>query len=235
MQYKSAAVLNSCTIGIQNGAASQGFQAAFNQSYLQPNFSIRLTPASWLQLGRNAGLIPRGNNELVELILDPAGGFGTNRATILITTGDPVYPLVTIPVELDVTRIATWRQTYFGNPADTGNGADNADPDGDGLVNLLEYAFNTNPNVANGSPMSYAIVGGHLTITFKRAYPAPVDISYLSEVANDLVSGVWQSGPAFTTQSVTNNQDGTETVVVTDNQVVGSATARYLRVRISRP
>src|SRR5437879_10930260 len=119
MQYTSAAVLNSCTIGIQNGAASQGFQAAFNQSYLQPNFSIRLTPASWLQLGRNAGLIPRGNNELVELILDPAGGFGTNRATILITTGDPVYPLVTIPVELDVTRIATWRQTYFGNPADT--------------------------------------------------------------------------------------------------------------------
>ena len=37
------------------------------------------------------------------------------------------------------------------------------------------------------------------------------------EVADDLLSGTWQSGPAFTTQSLTDNHDGTETVTVTDN------------------
>ena len=237
MQYKNSAILNSCTIGIQNGAANQALLVAFNQTLIQPNFCIRLTPVSWLQLRVNAGLIPTGHTDSLALTLNPAGlGYGTNRATIVVRTGDPSSSVTTIPVELDVTPIATWRQIYFGNAANSGNSADNADPDGDGLVNLLEYAFNTNPNMANGSPMSsYAIVAGHLTITFKRAHPAPADVSFRDEVADDLVPGLWQSGPAFTTQTVTDNQDGTETVVVTDNQLVGTATAHYLRLRISRP
>ena len=40
-----------------------------------------------------------------------------------------------------------WRQTNFGTPYPTGNAADNADPDKDGLENLVEYAFALNPNV----------------------------------------------------------------------------------------
>ena len=41
--------------------------------------------------------------------------------------------------------LETWRQTHFGSPANTSNGADLFDFDGDGLVNLLEYAFGQNP------------------------------------------------------------------------------------------
>jgi hypothetical protein len=72
-----------------------------------------------------------------------------------------------------------------------------------------------------------------LTLTFKRTHPAPPDISYLSEVANDLASGIWNSGPAYTTQMVTNNLDGTETVVVTDLASGPSPAVHFLRVRIS--
>ena len=140
-----------------------------------------------------------------------------------------------LPVELDVTPLGTWRQTYFGTAENSGSAADNADPDGDGLVNLLEYAFNTNPKAPNGSPLSYAITGGHLTVTLKRAHPAPTDISYLFEVADDLISGVWNSGPDYTTQTVTDNLDGSETVIVTDLVAVPSRAAHYLRVRVSAP
>jgi hypothetical protein len=103
------------------------------------------------------------------------------------------------------------------------------------LINLFEYAFNTNPNVSNGPPVAYGLVGGHLSLHFQRSHPAPADISYLFDVTADLASGPWQSGPAFTSQTVTDNQDGTETVVVTDNMDAPSSTAHYLRLRISRP
>ncbi len=126
-----------------------------------------------------------------------------------------------------------WRLANFGSADNTGNAANAADPDHDGLINIFEYAFNTNPNLANASPISLALVSGHLTITFTRTHPAPVDITYLFDVADDLSAGIWQSGP--TTQAVTDNLDGTETVVVTDNAAVSSNAAHYLRARVSSP
>jgi hypothetical protein len=74
-----------------------------------------------------------------------------------------------------------------------------------------------------------------LTITFKRAHPAPADLSYLFEVTDDLGSGVWNSGPGYTAQTVTDNLDGSETVIVTDLQAVPSRAAHFLRVRVSTP
>ncbi|PYJ02429.1 MAG: hypothetical protein DME25_15960, partial [Verrucomicrobia bacterium] len=141
--------------------------------------------------------------------------------------------LVSLPVILMVTPLATWRQAHFGTAGNSGSAADTADPDHDGLINLVEYAFNSDPLAASPYPLSFALTNGSLTVTFKRAHLAPVDISYLVEVADDLASGVWNSGPGYTTQAVTDNLDGTETVVVTDNASVISAAAHYLRVRIS--
>ena len=103
------------------------------------------------------------------------------------------------------------------------------------MLNIFEYAFNTNPKLLNPSPVAYSLASSHLTIIFQRAHPAPQDITYLFEVADGLLSGIWHSGPAFTTQSVTDNHDGTETVTVTDNAAVPSSAAHYLRLRISRP
>lgn len=46
-----------------------------------------------------------------------------------------------------------WVQTQFTNVEITaGKAAEDADPDGDGIVNLAEMAFGTNPNLANTEP-----------------------------------------------------------------------------------
>jgi len=235
MQYKSLALADSCTVGVQNATGDQGLQVVFNQAYLQPNFALLIRPFPWLQLNINAGQLPNGKTNNVALTFNPGGlAYGTNRATLLIRTDDALQPLVIIPVELDVTPLATWRQTHFGTAANSGEAADTADPDGDGLVNLVEYAINSDPKTPNHSPFSYAIVGQHLTISFTRPSPAPVEITYLFEAANDL-SGPWKSGAGFATSTVTDNHDGTETVVVTDSIAVTNSTAHYLRVRISQP
>jgi hypothetical protein len=235
MQYRSMGSSNACTVGLQNATATQGSLLAHNQNYLQSNFAIRLRPTSWLDLSSSAGLVPKSSREAVDVRLNTAGlSYGSYQGTLLVQTGYVGQPLVALPIALEVTPIGTWRQTYFGLADNSGNGADTADPDGDSLWNIFEYAFNTDPTVGNASPISYAIVGNHLTITFQRKRPAPPDISYLFEVG-DALEGVWQSGPSFTSQSVTDNLNGTETVTVTDSLEIGSAPAHYLRVRISRP
>jgi hypothetical protein len=83
--------------------------------------------------------------------------------------------------------------------------------------------------------MSGALVGNNLVVTFTRPHPAPSDITYIYEVTDDLAAGTWQSGDAFTTETVTDNMDGTETVVVMDNLPVSESTAHYVRIRISSP
>jgi hypothetical protein len=234
MQYQSLAFSNTCTVGVQNAARTQGLTVAFNQNYLQSGFAVRLTPVSWLGLDGNAGFAPGSASNVVNVTFNPAGlAYGTYSATLLVQTGDANQPLVTLPVSLAITPRATWRQTHFGTAQNSGNAADTADPDHDGIINILEYAFNTDPNVPNANPISFAIVGNHLTVTFKRTHPAPADIIYTPQVANDLTSGVWNSGPAFTSQTVTNNGDGTETVVVTDNIAIGSTPAHFLRILIA--
>jgi hypothetical protein len=236
MQYKSMGISNACTVGVQNAAANQGLQIAYNQNYLQSNFAVRLTPVSWLGLSANAGLVPKSNADAVGVSLNPAGlAYGAYKTTLLIRTADANHPALRLPVELDVTPIGTWRQAHFGTAANSGTAADTADPDHDGLINILEYAFNSDPLVASPNPLALSLINGHLTLTFKRTHPAPPEISYLFEVANDLVSGIWNSGPAYTTQTVTNNLDGTETVVVTDLAAGPSPAVHFLRVRISQP
>jgi hypothetical protein len=235
MQYQSLGVSNTCTVGLQNAAANQGLQLAFNQVFLSNNLAIQVTPTRWLSLSANAGLVPQTRSANLNVSLDPSGlSFGIYNATLVINTDDSSLPVVTLPVQLAVTSLASWRQAHFGTVANTGIAADSADPDNDGILNILEYAFNTDPNVANPSPVSFAIANNHLTLKFQRTHPAPPDITYLYEVA-DALTGPWQSGPAWTTQTTTDNGNGTETVTVTDNLSTSSQVTHFLRIAITSP
>ena len=126
--------------------------------------------------------------------------------------------------------IFQWTRTT----SNTGAAADGADPDGDGLVNLVEYALGLDPNSADPNPLSFSLAGRRLVLIYKRPHPAPPDITYINEVANTLGSGVWNSSPALITQAVVNNGDGTETVTVTDLADTATTSAHYARVRFTR-
>lgn len=199
------------------------------------SFSLTGPTTTWLSLSSTNGYVPKSNEQIVQLVFNPTGlALGTYNATLIVDTSDSLLPVTNLPVSFTIlSPVNGWRQTHFGTAQNSGNAADTADPDHDGIINILEYAFNTDPNISSANPISFAIVGNHLTVTFKRTHPAPADISYTPQVANDLTSGVWNSGPAFTSQTVTNNGNGTETVVVTDNAAVGSTPARFLRILIA--
>lgn len=74
---------------------------------------------------------------------------GTRTATMTITSFDPELVPNSISITLQgdgVTEIEDWRYQHFGVTTDTGNAASNADPDGDGHTNELEFVAGLVPN-----------------------------------------------------------------------------------------
>jgi hypothetical protein len=144
------------------------------------------------------------------------------------------------------TGIASWRQLHFGTTENTGNAADDANPMGDGLRNLLKYALGLNPNVDyRGSGLmpkgQLEEVGGqeYLTYTFTRN-TAVSDVTLSVEVVNDLTSPTWgQIDPLLSVNQVEVLENtpsaGIQTITVKDTQPVGSSTKRFMRLKVVRP
>lgn len=77
------------------------------------------------------------------------------------------YPTVMLPV---LPTVDEWRKQHFGEEAtNSGDAADDADPDGDGLANAAEYASGTDPkNAASQWQAShFAKTGAAYVVTFE--------------------------------------------------------------------
>lgn len=67
-----------------------------------------------------------------------------------------------------------WRSFHFSIPSDSYHAANSADPDGDGLSNLLEYALGLNPRVADrNQPLSLSRDKTHLFLQFRSPILQP--------------------------------------------------------------
>jgi len=144
----------------------------------------------------------------------------------------------------DPVALATFRSTQ-GLPADAS--LDTATPAGDGVANLLKYAFNmigagsgqrstvTQPNASSmadigsaGLPLIQADSNGRLTVTYvrRKASTSP-GIGYAVQFSSTLQAGSWSVNPAATT-AVTSIDVNLERVLVTDSEVIPSR--RFARV-----
>jgi uncharacterized protein GlcG (DUF336 family) len=119
------------------------------------------------------------------------------------------------------------------------------DAEGDGLVNLFEYAFGRNPKVGDGlgaSPTVTVSGTNRLQVSFLRV-PTATDLVYTVEAASSMTT--WVPIARSTAGGVTQNLGGamtiTETgtnpvtVVVEDNMILAGPMSRFLRVVVTRP
>ncbi len=157
-------------------------------------------------------------------------GLTGSEFTVTATKVDGNYGIVgfqiinTGPLE---TPHEAWRRIHFDTTADSGDAANTADPDGDGLANLLEYAFGENPMVANDGPsVIVARSGGVLAITF--VHIDDPTLSYVVEASNDL-SMPWSEVHTYTGFTVAGTTTHDDTVAL------DSTPRRFLRVKVVLP
>ena len=88
--------------------------------------------------------------------------------------------------------IHAWRLIHFGSTSASGNAALLFDADGDGLVNLTEFAFGLNPRSGASSQLPAAsLVGGNLVVTFPEPPGVAGSVIYRAEWSTNLSSGNW--------------------------------------------
>lgn len=130
-----------------------------------------------------------------------------------------------------------WVSTNWLPAAATNIAGPGADPDGDMIVNVLEYAFGNNPNVAlytNGPAITFVTDGGtnYGALKYVRATNA-TDISFDPVAASEL------GGASESLNNITSVIPGgsRETVTVRDSLSRSDTTNRFyqLRVKLNYP
>jgi hypothetical protein len=206
------------------GAASVGGQlhvGAFLASLQTLSLSLDSVRITAADLSFASGTLPAGvafDAEIGRLSGTIASGSGVVpiAATNLYGTTWRNYTYALATAYELWTDSFTWPSPESANPA--------ADPDGDGLANLLEYALGTQPDDASSISLPVAATSGnHLTLSFTPHQTT--GLRYLIEASSDLVN--W-SDPINITALLSEGQPYTHT----DSANLSTTPRRFLRLRV---
>jgi len=149
-----------------------------------------LTPVSYQWRRDN---FPISGANAATLALTAVSSSDSADYTVVLGLADGTF-VVSAPYALTVsvpTARELWRQTNFGSIANSGLGADTADPDGDGLTNLLEYALGLDPRAPNGASLpTIGTDASNWTFTY-RIPTDRSDVTVAPEKSTDLAT--WDS------------------------------------------
>jgi len=122
---------------------------------------------------------------------------------------------------------ANWQADSFtSGQIGAGDAVETADPDGDGLANLAEYALGADPNGFT-PPLTMAAADDGLTLTFQRPRGLP-DVIYAAESSDDLIH--------WTPRAVELLVDGpVQTMRAVDPLTTGDVARRFMRLRFTKP
>ena len=157
----------------------------------------------------------------------PNGPDGGGFSLVLIeTTNSPDHGLAT-----------SWKQGSFvggtpGEPEPSGfTGDPNADPDRDGLSNLLEYAFGASPTQSQPSPFEVSVIGTSVQITTPINLAAS-DLTINLQSSKDLAVWIDASGDLPEVSRI-DNGDGTASLTfLSDSEYLNSEDKLFFRLRV---
>ena len=202
-----------------------------NRSTGQTGYTVRRSPSganTWTTVSATLapGTVSIGDSGLIastsyDYQVFPNGpGAAVTPATITVTT----------PAGIGDGIPGAWRYQYFGNGLTlTAASGFNADPDGDGITNFMEYATGSDPTQPGGpvSQLGRSGDGTRLTLAFNRvADPA---LTYSVVATSDLAAGTWSEQ----VWSSTGTANTAGPVMVTDTAVINGAAQRFLRLQVS--
>lgn len=142
---------------------------------------------------------PSHGSVLIEnetIAYQPIAGFaGVDNFTYTITDEHGGTATASVQITVLPQTLAAWRQLHYGKHENTGLAANDQDPDGDGIANLLEYAFQLDPTASSTQELPQAaLVGENLEISFTPP-SAVTDILWAVEWSPSLKADNWHSIP----------------------------------------
>jgi hypothetical protein len=137
---------------------------------------------------------------------------------------NPLSPVTAVLL----TPAQAWRQTHFSTTANSGSASDSADPDGDGVTNLLERAFGGNPNLSENNLLPFIdTTQPLLSIVYRKAVDA-TDLGFLVQESTDL-SAPWTE--ATGSQTVLSDNGTVQTIRFT--RPAAGAPSLFMRIQIT--
>jgi autotransporter-associated beta strand protein len=201
-----------------------------------------------------SGALVRGSGSAASRVIDLKSGPGDGTYTLAtyastdLTLADftatgiaPGYtadfavgPTALTVTVAPATPFSDWRASKFASATNLGDADDDADPDADGLPNLLEYALGTEPLAADsGPPITVAAdtAAERLALTFTRiADPALV----YAVLAADDPSGPWSGDGSEIVFTSTGADNVAGPVTISDSAPLSAHPRRFLRLVVSR-
>jgi surface-anchored protein len=148
------------------------------------------------------------------------------------TSLDTVFTFHVLPLPA-TSPFAQWQRKHWpeGTPNNVQGPA--ADPDGDGVVNLVEFALNLDPASGSraGLPVVSFVANGGMTygaLSFTRV-KTTTDVTY-TVLAASSVAGPWQE---LTAIHAATDQGETERVSIRDEVATTTAVQRFYRLQVS--
>ena len=129
---------------------------------------------------------------------------------------------------LDAWRKANFTALELSDPAISG---DLANPDGDSVVNLVDYALGLAPKAADTNPLTPRIEANHLTITYTQA-KAATDVLLTLEKSDDLIT--WSGSPALFQQVSVTDLGDLQQITTRLASPINASTASYIRLKVTR-
>ncbi|MGC4016647.1 MAG: S8 family serine peptidase [Luteolibacter sp.] len=217
-QLKQLLMFGSDSLGSLGGkVASQGRLNAYK--------ALKSVLPGWLKPQVTSGSLLAGTSTNIPLTVDTTSlSVGTYSQVIALSSNDPIHPNLTLPVVLKVIPSAqynSWLAASFtsdnmlANESESSLWADDADGDGDGVSNLLEYLTGNDPTTRNAK----SITSADGSVFEFQARPGDASVSYQVEWSDSL-TGTWR----------------TDRVQVVEDSTSGMPTGVHrLRVRIADP
>ncbi len=158
---------------------------------------------------------------------------GLGKYPVAAVSADPNYEGQANGVLRIGDTFSSWQTAAFsGSGLASEETADPADPDGDGISNLLEYALNLNPLVGDSSPLMFEYDRGSLHYTYRRNLNA-LDLDYTIQDTTDLaVPSSWMTITPLG-ETILSDDGGTRVIKATFDKPVGHS-RYFLRLKTGR-
>ncbi|MDB4537386.1 lamin tail domain-containing protein [Akkermansiaceae bacterium] len=172
--------------------------------------------------GGGLSLVIRDDETDYNALSDPAMWAASESAGGSPGTGDTSW----------LVHFNAWQEGVFPSTEWLTDGAFDADPDGDGRPNWEEYAYATNPLVADSAQVGGAQVNDegidYLAVEVRRVSNGS-DLIWSLQKSSTLVSWPLESSVLVTNIS---NGDGSETAVIRESSAIGTEERKFLRLHL---